>query len=363
MTFVCALAIAMAQGRPPMAEDVFKNVQVLKGIPVDEFMDTMGIMCAALGADCADCHVGAGTDTVRWEVDTPRKQTARRMTQMVANINRQNFSGRQVVTCWTCHRGRDIPVVTPTIERMYGEAVIEPDDIIERPFAGEPPADEIFDKYLQALGGEQRLAGVTSYIATGISEGFRGFGGGGEVQIYAKAPDQRATIIRFPNNPDRGPAIRIFDGRNGWMETPLAVVGTYLLGGSEVDGARLDAQLAFPAQIKKVLTRVRVGPPDAIDGRDVYVVQGTGTRNLVATFYFDRESGLLLRMVRFNNSAIGRAPTQVDFADYREVPGAGIRMPYRWTFGWLGGRDTFELKEVRVNVPIDAAVFSKPAGK
>lgn len=364
IAFACVIGATLAaQDRPQRAEEVFKNIQVLKGIPVDEFMDTMGLMSAALGFDCSECHVGAGTDTVKWEVDTPKKQTARRMTRMVAAINRENFANRQVVTCWTCHRSRDIPVVTPTIDRVYGEAVLDPDDIIARPFPGEPSSDQIFDKYLQALGGPQRLASVTSFIATGTSEQFRGFGGGGQVQIFAKAPDQRATITSFPNNPDRGEVIRIFDGRNGWTSPPLAVIGTYALGGSELDGARLDAQLSFPAQIKQVLTRVRVGAPDSIEGRDVHVVQGTGSRGLVATLYFDKESGLLLRMVRFSNSAIGRAPTQIDFADYREVAGAGIRMPFRWTFGWLGGRDTFELKDVRVNVPIDPAVFGRPAGR
>ena len=125
-----------------------------------------------------------------------------------------------------------------------------------------------------------------------------------------------------------------------------------------MDGARIDAQLSFPAQIRKVLTQLRVGPPDQIDGRDVHVLQGNGSRSLVTTLYFDKESGLLLRMVRFGSSPIGRAPTQVDFADYREVAGAGIKMPFRWTFGWLNGRDTFELKDVRVNVPIDAGVFA-----
>jgi photosynthetic reaction center cytochrome c subunit len=352
-----------AQVRPQMAEEVFKNVQVLKGIPVDAFMDTMGIMSAALSFDCSECHTGAGTDTVKWEVDTPRKRTARRMTLMVAAINRTNFGGRQVVTCWTCHRGRDIPVVTPTIDTVYGAPILENDDILTQSFPGEPSPNQIFDKYLQALGGAERLGSVTSYIATGTSEGFRGFGGGGQVQIFAKSPDQRATIIRFPNNPDRGQALRIFDGRNGWMETPLAVVDAYVLGGSELDGARLDAQLSFPAQIKQVLSSVRVGPPDSIEGRDVHVVQGVGSRDLVATLYFDKESGLLLRVVRFSSSPIGRAPTQVDFADYREVAGTGIKMPFRWTFGWLNGRDTFELKEVRVNAPIDSAVFARPAGR
>jgi photosynthetic reaction center cytochrome c subunit len=348
--------------RPQLSETVFKNIQVLKGIPVDDFLDTMGIMSAALGFDCSECHEGAGTDTVKWEADTAKKRTARRMTLMMAAINRTHFGGRQIVTCWTCHRGRDIPVIMPNIDTVYSEPLLEPDLVITESFAGEPSADQILDKYLQALGGVERLASVTSYTATGTSEGFRGFGGGGQVQIFAKAPDQRATIIRFAKEVGREDAIRTFDGRNGWVSTPLAVVEEYALGGSELDGARMDAQLAFPAQIKKVLTQLRVGPPDNVNGRDVHVVQGTGTRGLTAKLYFDRETGLLLRMVRFGSSPIGRAPTQVDFADYRDVPGAGIKMPFRWTFGWLDGRDTFDLKEVRVNGTIDPAVFGKPGG-
>jgi len=154
---------------PQTSERVFKNIQVLKGISVDDFMDTMGIMSAALGFDCAECHVGAGTDTVAWEVDTPKKRMARRMALMVASINRDNFSGRQVVTCWTCHRGRDIPVVMPAIDTVYGTPELVPDDVIMQPAAGEPTPDQITDKYLQALGGADRLARVTSFIATGTS--------------------------------------------------------------------------------------------------------------------------------------------------------------------------------------------------
>lgn len=358
MMSVALAAQSGAPDRPQMAENVFKNIQVLKGIPVDDFMDTMGIMSAALGWDCSECHTGAGTDTVKWEADTDKKRTARRMTLMVAAINRNNFGNRQVVTCWTCHRGRDIPVTMPTIDTVYGEPLLEADEIIRQSAQGGPSADQILDRYLQALGGVERLSSVTSFIATGTSEGFRGFGGGGTVQIFARAPDQRATIIKFDESIERQDAIRTFDGRSGWVSAPLSVVPQYALGGSELDGARLDAQLSFPAQIKKVLTQLRVGPPDNIDGRDVDVVQGNGSRGLVATLYFDKQTGLLVRLVRFGTSPIGRAPTQVDFADYRDVPGAGVKMPFRWTFGWLNGRDTFELKEVRMNAPIDSTVFT-----
>src|SRR6188768_3521207 len=121
IVFACAMSAALAaqtggSAQPQMAENVFKNIQVLRGIPVDDFLDTMGIMSAALGFDCAECHLNAGTDAVKWEADTDRKRTARRMTLMVAAINKNNFGGRQVVSCWTCHRGRDIPVTMPSID-------------------------------------------------------------------------------------------------------------------------------------------------------------------------------------------------------------------------------------------------------
>src|SRR5262245_21773155 len=105
--------------KPRMVEDVFKNVQALTGIGVDDFMLTMGNMAAAVGCDCVGCHPSAGTDHVDWALDTPRKRTARRMVQMVTAINRDNFNGRQVVTCWSCHRGRDRPATTMAMDVVY----------------------------------------------------------------------------------------------------------------------------------------------------------------------------------------------------------------------------------------------------
>ena len=340
-----------------MVDDVFRNVQALKGIGVDDFMLTMGIMSAAVGSDCVGCHPSAGTDHVDWALDTPRKRTARRMVQMVAAINRDNFNGRQVVTCWTCHRGRDRPVTTPTLDVVYGPPVDESDDVLT-PARGVATVDQVLDKYLRAIGGAGNTARVTSFVATGKSVGYRGFGGGGVVEVAAEAPDKRATHISFPEYPDRGVSVRTYDGRSGWIATPLAVVPKYELAGSERDGARLDAMLSFPAQITQALTSLRVGPPSTIGDKDVTVLQGNGPNGTLATLYFDDASGLLVRMVRHGRSPIGRVPTQVDYADYRDV--GGIKFPFRWTFAWLDGRDNFEFSDVKLNVPIDPAAFGEP---
>ena len=372
-----ALAQPAAPDKPLLAEQVFKNIQVLKGIPVDDFMETMGIMTAALQFDCSDCHANAGTDRVDWAADTPRKRTARRMVAMVATINKDNFGGRQMVTCWTCHRNRDRPLVTPTMEAIYTTPSLEPDDVIVSP-PGLPAPGSILDKYIEASGGAQRLAGLTSFVAKGTSVGFGGFGGGGDVEIDAKVPDQRATIILFKAETGRGDQIRSYNGRTGWVRTPLNVLGEFQLSGGDLDGARFDAQLSFPGQIKQILTNLKTGPPTSImdlpgpssqtslqqdlalgQSHECDVVQGTGPRGLLVTLYFDRQNGLLLRELRYGNSPIGRVPTQIDYGNYRDVN--GIKLPFRITYAWLDGRDSIELTDIKTNVPIDEAKFGRPA--
>ena len=366
---------AQPQAQQQTSEQAFKNIQVLKGIPVDDFLGTMGIMSAALGIDCSECHANAGTEKVDWAADTPRKVMARKMVVMMTAINRTNFSGRQVVTCWSCHRGRDRPATTPSLENVYGPGSQEMDDVLIQA-EGQPSADEIISKYIQAIGGTERLASLKSYIATGTSVGFGGFGGGGQVQVFAKLPDQRATFIEFAKAADRGENIRTYDGREGWLKTPITVLKEYELTGSELDGARLDAQLSFPGQIKQVLSNLRVSLPVTISDlpgptsqtsnesvplvhdRLVNVVQGTGPRGMLANLYFDQESGLLLRVVHYGKTPIGRIPTQVDYADYRDV--GGIKMPFRILYAWLDGRDAIQLSKVQTNVPIDAAKFAWP---
>jgi len=372
-----ALAQSAAPDKPLMSEQVFKNVRALKGIPVDDFMETMGLISAALSFDCSDCHENAGTDKVDWAKDTPRKVIARTMVNMVATINKNNFQGREAVTCWTCHRSRDKPLVTPTLETIYGEPTLVADDVFA-PTPGLPSPESILDKYIQASGGAQRLAGVTSIDAKGTSSGFGGFGGGGAVEIAAKAPDKRATIILFKAETGRGDQIRTYDGRTGWVRTPLNVLGEYQLIGGDLDGARFDAQLSFPGQIKQILTNLRTGQPTTITGLqmsqsqaavqkdansgksfNVDVVQGNGPRGLLVTLYFDRQTGLLLREMRYSETPIGRVPTQIDYSDYRDVN--GLKLPFRIAYVWLDGRDSIVLDEIKTNVSIDEAKFGRPA--
>lgn len=346
-----------AAQRPQMAEEVFKNVQILKGIPVDQFMGTMGFFSASLGMNCTDCHVDeSGGNWAKYADDNARKQTARRMMLMVSAINQTNFAGRQVVTCSTCHRGDRRPNVMPSLALLYGTP---PPDEPGEPFdqaPGQPLADQVLDKYLQALGGAQRLASLASLDAKGTYKGYDD-ADKSAVEIFARAPGQRTTIIHTLS----GDSATTYDGRDGWIAAPATEKPLPLMAvtGQELDGVRLEAQLLFPARIKDALTGWRVGVPITLGDREVRPVQGTTAGGATATLCFDSESGLLVRLVRFTQSPVGRIVTQIDYSDYREV--SGITMPFRWTVSWLDGRSTFELSEVRPNVPIDAARFVRPA--
>jgi len=113
-----------APAKQLMSEQAFKNVTVLKGIPVDEFMDTMGFISAATNYNCIDCHLEPKVEG-DWSIfaqETPRKATARRMILMVQAINKTNFGGARVVTCYTCHRNvQGAPKITPSLAEQYGE--------------------------------------------------------------------------------------------------------------------------------------------------------------------------------------------------------------------------------------------------
>jgi len=363
MSGIVLIDRAKAQARQVAAEktagQAFKNVttSTLKDLTVADFIASMGVISADLGLDCADCHPAAGSDKVDWVFDTPRKKTARKMVEMVAAINRTNFGGAQFVTCFSCHHGRLRPPTTIALDTLYGPPNPDKDDVIA-PVEDGPSAAQILDKYIQAVGGAQRLAGLTSFVAIGTSLGYGGFGGGGQFQIFAKSPDQRTVQIVFKDHPERGNSARAYDGHTGWIKSPRGMLGEYEVTGGELDGLRLDALLSFPGQIKQALMNLRAGSSDSIGDLDVDVVQGTGPRGILATLYFDSKSGLLVRIVRYEKSPVGRVPVQFDLADYRDV--GGIRFPFKITFSWLDGRDAYQLSEVKTNVPIDAAKFGKP---
>ena len=358
--FLMSAATLLSQTEKPLlAEQVFKNVKVLKGIPVGEFMDTMGFFAASLGLNCVYCHVEESMENWdKFAEDVPRKETARAMILMVNAINKGSFGGRRALTCYSCHRGAEHPKVVPSLADQYTVPVEDPNEIeIVKDAPQGPSADQILDRYIQALGGAERLANLTSFAGQGTYEGYDSYHEKVPLEIYAKAPGQRSIIAHTQN----GDSTTTFDGRAGWtaaVDKPVHLLP--LLPGSELDGAKLDADLCFPAGIKQALTQWRNGfPVTAIEDREVQVIQGMAAGGSRVKLYFDSKTGLLARQLRYTQTVVGTIPIQIDYSDYREI--AGVKIPFRWVVTWTGGQSTMQLNEVQANVAIDAARFAKPA--
>jgi photosynthetic reaction center cytochrome c subunit len=368
---LCFWCAALARGqanpapqeqKPLLAEQVFKNIQVLRGVPANQFLATMGFFSASLGSNCTFCHVEeSGGNWAKYADDNAKKQTARKMILMMNAINQSYFGGKRALTCYSCHRGGETPKVIPDLAAQYSTIPLsdDPDEILEQaPDA--PSPDQILNKYVQALGGATKLAAITSIVAKGTYKGYDDTDAS-PAEIYAKAPGQRAVIVHGAS----GDSITTFDGNSGWTAAPdtdtpiplLALTGPFL------DAARLDAELSFPARIKQTLSQWRSGYPSTIGDRDVQIVQGTSAGGAPVKLYFDSQSGLLVRLVRYAELPVGQNPTQIDYADYRTVGNTGVKMPFRWTVTWTDGRGVTQLRQVQTNVAIDAARFGKPSSQ
>jgi photosynthetic reaction center cytochrome c subunit len=341
-----------AQAGEKKAEEQFKNIQVLKGIPAYQVIPSMQFITASLGVECDFCHVQGAFE----KDDKKTKQTARKMMEMMFAINKENFDGEREVTCYSCHRGSTDPVGMPPVMTedpkgsmgMAGkpEAETKEKNAQDNPL---PTADQILDKYVQAVGG----AGAVDKITSRAMKGEITFAGRSlPIDIYSKDPDKRVSFTHM----QEGDNITAFDGHEGWLGMTGRPVRE--MQGSDLDGAAIDADLHLATHLKQMFSRVLLRGTDKIEDHETYMVVGQREGKPPIRLYFDQQTGLLIRLVRFGESALGRLPTQIDYADYRDA--GDVKIPYRWTLARPSGRFTIQVSEVKENVPLDDAKFAKP---
>ena len=342
-------SVAPASPAQKLAEEQFKNIKVLKGVPADQIFPAMQFITASLGVECEYCHVRGEKGLEPEKDDKKPKETARKMMQMMIAINKDNFEGHRDVTCYSCHRGAADPVGTPIISDEEPKAEPAAVRTADAPKPVFPPVDQLLDKYLAAVGGSTALQKVSSRVEKGK---ITASGHELAIEVYAKGPDKRISIMHMPN----GDSITAFDGKQGWLSNNGR---PHLMSAAENDAARIDADLYFPEHVKSLYKRFNVLPGETIGGHDTYMVLGRGEGQPPLRLYLDKDTGLLLRLVRYAETPLGRNPTQIDYADYRDAD--GVKIPYRWTLARPGGRFTIQIDSVQQNVPVEDAKFAAPA--
>lgn len=349
------------------AEQVYKNIKVLKGTPADQLNLSMHLVEGELGVDCTFCHVDHEPSHFQLD-DNKQKETARKMMQMVIDINKNNFEGKQVVTCYTCHQGHPEPtstVVLPlpaAIESFIGLEEEKPVTPVL------PSVDQIVAKYIQALGGEQALRKVTSRAIVATQDLSSGPGGKvplpAQIERYQKTPNLSLTIAHISN----GTLSDGFDGKSAWAQNLKGVVADV---GPTVDQARARRNAAFYSDtldLKQQYTKMEVKGVARINGSDAYELVGYPANDAEEKLYFDVVTGLLLRKSTVLPTPLGNSPFQVDFADYRETS-SGLRFPFTMRLTPATPRaepathSILRVQKVEDNPNIDGAKFLKPQSK
>jgi len=347
--------LASAQGALPAderpAEQVYKNLKALKGTPASQLNQSMHLIKGALGVDCLYCHIER-----EWEKDTKApKAVATQMISMVMEINKTQFGGKQIVTCYTCHNGKPIPADTPVFP------VLEPVEAVKPVL---PAVDQILAKYVQALGGEPALRKVTSRVITGTQYIPTGPGGTtpmpAMVERYQKAPNVSATTYRTPTySISQG-----FDGTTAWSQDQAGRVTDAVP--LDILRAKRTADFYEPLSLKQEYSRMSVTGIENINGHDAYAVVGVPQGDAAERLYFDTTTGLLLRKVTVLPTPVGNSPYQVDFEDYRDT-GSGVKFPFVIQMSpstprtELAPNSTLRVTKVEDNKAIEDAKLAKPA--
>jgi len=331
---------------PKLAEEEFKNIQALKGVPADQVIPSMQFIAASLGVECEYCHVAHANE----KDDKKPKVTARKMINMMMAINKDNFEGHRLVTCYSCHRGSPDPVVTPILTDEEPRPAADEGKKPGEANAMLPSADQLLGKYLAAIGGVDALQKITTRVQKGTLTAF-----GGQhfpVEVYSRAPDKRVSVMHLQG----GDSFTGFDGKQGWLSVPGRA---HTMSAAENAAARIDADLYFPAHVKTLYQKFSVDAGEKVAGHDTYLVIGRSEGQPPLRLYMDKESGLLLRLVRYAETPLGRNPTQIDYADYRDAD--GLKVPFRWTLARPGNRFTIQVEQIQQNVPVDDSKFAPPA--
>ncbi len=343
---------AQEQATPKPAEETMeqkhKNIQALKGVPASQLYQIMNQFNVALGADCAFCHVKNG-EQWEWDKDDKRaKQTARRMIQLTMGLNRDFFQGRPQVSCYTCHQGAEHPRGVAALPRDFAEKHEE----AARPAAGWPTPQQILDKYVQAVGGAEAAAKLGSRILKGsyLTARNQSF----PLEMKIAGPDKWVQTMTVPGVGTQSAGV---SGSASWLKDsrenrPL----------SPLELSRFSSQVKAlePLQLVAPYPRLNFGGRVKIGDREAWILSGLTPDRKRVRYFFDAQTGLLLRRAVIGETVVGQDPEQTDYEDYREVNGVKIPFTIRTSYLDAFFSGTRKLTDVKA-AALDDAQFNSPA--
>ncbi len=218
-----------------------------------------------------------------------------------------------------------------------------------------PSADQIIDKYVQAIGGKAAIEKQTSRVSKGSLE-IPAFGASGTAEVFEKAPNKTITVVNIAGF---GVILDCFDGSAGWAQDPQS--GMRDKSGAELAASKLDAEFYKPVKIKQLYSKIVVKGKDKVGDKEVFVVEATPAESSVETWYFDTQSGLLVRQDSEREGPQGKQMIQTFLEDYKKFDGISLPCTIRQVTPAI--TISIKIEDVKHNVPIEDAKFKKPAAQ
>ena len=220
-------------------------------------------------------------------------------------------------------------------------------------------AERIMRRYEEALGGQERVAGITTRAITGTFE-YKGVGqhATGQLEMIWKAPNSLAERLEGP----MGVVTRSFDGASAWGSHPQT--GERQLSSFEIDEMKLEGALYQPLRVQDRYDEPSYEGRMSVDGRDTEVLSARRHDGRDDRFYFDVLTGLPIRLdVWEEGPEAVRSGRSGDFylahyelGDYRAID--GVAVPFFIRRNRPNSTMTFRLTEVRNNVTVPDSIFT-----
>jgi zinc protease len=245
-----------------------------------------------------------------------------------------------------------VSLAAPAGDRAAPAAAPKPAATVQA--APAPDVEAVIDRYLQALGGRAALEKITSRLTR--SSIIPGEGESITLEVYWKAPDRWLQVIGVPED---GLMRSGFDGKVGWTQDSQGRVRE--LKGTMLATVRYSGAFFQQSRFRDLYPRRALKGPGKVGDRPAWIIEATRADGNAETLYFDRDSGLLLRRDLLRPGPNGQQATQISYEEYRVVDGVRIPFLSRQRRGPSTPALTIKVNEVRQNVPVDDAKFSKPS--
>jgi ABC-type microcin C transport system duplicated ATPase subunit YejF len=118
-----------------------------------------------------------------------------------------------------------------------------------------------------------------------------------------------------------------------------------------------------PVLIRDPNARVSFAGFEKIGDRETVILRTALADKRRVRFFFDRETGLLVRRIITTETVIGVDPEQTDYEDYRDVDGVKVPFTIRTSYLDRNYSSLRKFTEIRHNAKVDETLFALPAAK